>query len=85
MSWGGFSKIVLGGDHSIKSHVLGGGRSVATSYITVLGVVYISCWIIIVLGGVVRQHHFIMVLHMCINNNVLGGGGGGRDCPRGCL
>ena len=23
----------------------------ATSYITVLGVVYISCWIIIVLGG----------------------------------
>ena len=55
----------------------GAGRSVATSYITVLGVVYISCWIIIVLGGgggVVWQYHFIMVLHVCINNNVLGGG-----------
>ena len=50
----------------------GAGRSVATSYITVLGVVYISCWIIIVLGGVVWQYHFIMVLHVCINNNVLG-------------
>ena len=76
MSWGGiFENCPGGGGHnSIKSHVLGGregggGRSVATFYITV---VYISCWIIIVLGGVVWQHHFIMVLHVCINNNVRG-------------
>ena len=38
MSWGGG-----GGGHSVVW---------ATSYITAVGVVYISCWIIIVLGGV---------------------------------
>ena len=74
MSWGGFLKIVLGGEgghHSIKSHVLGegggggggAGRSVATSYITVLGVVYISCWIIIVLGGVVWQYYGVTCMY----------------------